>query len=67
MSIDKLVLLFAGTVLMIATTLAWTVSAKFLIVTGFVGANLFQSALTGFCPLAILLRRVGARPGTLYR
>lgn len=67
MSIDRVVLVFAGSVVLISTVLAATVSAKFLFVTGFVGANLLQSALTRFCPLASLLKRAGLPSGTLYR
>lgn len=37
------------------------VSSAFLWVTAFVGANLLQSAFTGFCPAAIILRKLGAR------
>jgi hypothetical protein len=31
-----------------------------------VGANLFQSSFTGFCPLAIVLKRVGIKPGNAF-
>ena len=67
MSIDRMVLVFAGTMILVSTLLAATVSAKFLLLTGFVGANLLQSALTGFCPLAKILKRAGCEAGTLYR
>ena len=67
MSIDRIVLVFAGTMVLISTLLAVTVSPYFLFATGFVGANLAQSAFTGFCPLAKVLGRCGCRPGQLYR
>ena len=38
------------------------VSRSFLWLAAFVGANLFQSSLTGFCPLEIILRKAGV-PG----
>ena len=63
MTIDRLVLVFAGTMILLGTVLAAVVSSKFLLLTGFVGANLLQSAFTGFCPLAKLLKRVGFREG----
>jgi hypothetical protein len=34
--------------------------------TAFVGANLFQASFTGFCPLAIILRKVGLQPGAAF-
>jgi hypothetical protein len=34
-------------------------SARFLWLAAFVGANLFQSSLTGFCPLELILKRAG--------
>jgi hypothetical protein len=37
-----------------------------LFFTVFVGANLFQSAFTGFCPLAIILKKLGVRPGQAF-
>jgi len=67
MTIDRLVLVFAGTMILLGTVLAATVSPRFLLLTGFVGANLLQSAFTGFCPLARLLKRAGAPAGHLYR
>ena len=66
MTIDRLVLVFAGTMILLGTLLAATVSTKFLLLTGFVGANLLQSAFTGFCPLAKVLRRAGCPTGHLY-
>jgi hypothetical protein len=59
--------MFAGTMILLGTVLAATVSPLFLILTGFVGANLLQSAFTRFCPLATLLKRAGYPPGQLYR
>ena len=66
MTIDRIVLVFAGTMILLGTLLALSVSPYFLIVTGFVGANLLQSAFTGFCPLAKILKASGCRVGCLY-
>ena len=67
MSIDRLVLMFAGTMILVSTVLAMMISPKFLLLTGFVGANLLQSAFTRFCPLATILKRAGCPTGALYR
>lgn len=66
MSIDRVVLAFAGTVILVSLALAWFVSAAWMLLTAFVGLNLLQSAFTGFCPLAIVLKKLGLRPGCAF-
>ena len=66
MSIDRWVMRFAGTVVLLSLLLAYFVSVNWLWLTAFVGANLFQSSFTGFCPLAIVLKRVGIKPGNAF-
>ena len=66
MSIDRIVLAFAGTVILLSLLLGVTVSPHWFWLTAFVGANLFQSAFTGFCPLARILRRLGVQPGAAF-
>ena len=66
MSIDRIVLAFAGSVVLLSVALALLVSPWWLALTAFVGANLLQSAFTGFCPLALVLKRLGVRPGRAF-
>lgn len=66
MSIDRWVMRFAGTVVLGSLLLAYLVSPNWLWLTAFVGANLFQSSFTGFCPLAIVLKRLGIKPGQAF-
>ncbi len=66
MTIDRLVLRFAGTVVLLSLLLTHFHSPWWLWLTAFVGANLLQSSFTGFCPLAMILRRLGARPGAAF-
>jgi fatty acid desaturase len=66
MSIDRVVFAFAGTVVLIGVLLSWLVSPWWLIVPAFVGANLLQSAFSGFCPLARILKRFGVKPGAAF-
>ncbi|VFU16754.1 YgaP family membrane protein [Methylocella tundrae] len=66
MSIDRAVLAFAGTVILLSLALSQWHSPYWLLLTAFVGANLLQSAFTGFCPLAIILKRFGFRPGCAF-
>ncbi len=66
MSIDRIVLAFAGTVILASLGLSQVHSENWLWLTAFVGANLFQSSFTGFCPLASLLKAAGAKPGQAF-
>lgn len=66
MSIDRFVLAFAGTVILVSLALSQLVHVNFLWLTAFVGANLLQSAFTGFCPLAMILKRIGLKPGAAF-
>ncbi|MEE9304057.1 MAG: DUF2892 domain-containing protein [Thiotrichaceae bacterium] len=66
MSIDRVVLAFAGVVILVSAFLAWSVSPNWLLLTGFVGLNLLQSAFTGFCPLAMILKKLGFKAGQAF-
>jgi len=66
MSIDRIVLAFAGAMILASLLLAHYVSPYWLWLTAFVGVNLLQSAFTGFCPLARILKAFGARPGVAF-
>ena len=57
MSIEKVIRIFAGAVILASLALALSVSLHWLWLTAFVGANLFQSGFTGFCPLEMMLKR----------
>ncbi len=66
MSIDRMVMAFAGSFILISLALAQWHSPYWLWFTAFVGANLLQSAFTGFCPLAIILKKLGVKPGSAF-
>jgi len=66
MNIDKIILGFAGSLILVSVILAWLVSPYWLILTTFVGINLLQSSLTGFCPAAVILKKVGFRSGNAF-
>lgn len=66
MSIDRVVMAFAGTVVLAGVILAHFVSPWFLLVPAFVGLNLLQAAFTGFCPLAMVLKAIGVKPGCAF-
>jgi hypothetical protein len=66
MTIDGWVMRFAGLFILASLLLAHFVSPNWLWFTAFVGANLFQASFTGFCPLAIVLKKVGLKPGCAF-
>ena len=66
MSIDRIVMAFAGIVILGSLALSQYHSVNWLFLTGFVGLNLLQASFTGFCPLAIILKKLGRRPGAAF-
>lgn len=66
MNIDRFVMAFAGTVVLVSVLLGVNVSANWFWLTGFVGLNLLQASFTGFCPLATVLRKVGLKSGAAF-
>lgn len=67
MNIDRFVFAFAGTVILLGVALAVFVSPWWLILPAFVGLNMFQAAFTGFCPLAMILKKAGVQPGCAFQ
>ncbi len=67
MTIDRGVLAFAGFMTLASAVLTWFFGPWWLLLTGFVGLNLIQSSVTGFCPAALLLKAVGLKPGAAFQ
>jgi hypothetical protein len=67
MTIDRAVLMFAGFVVLISLALGLYVSPYWFLLTAFVGLNLIQASMTGFCPAAMIFRKLGVRPGVAFR
>jgi hypothetical protein len=67
MNMDRLVMAFAGCFILISLLLSRFHSPYWLWFTAFVGANLLQSAFTGFCPLAKILKSLGVKPGNAFK
>ncbi len=59
MTVEKWIRVVAGTFVMLSAALAYWHHTAWLLFTAFVGANLFQSAFTGWCPLITILRKLG--------
>ena len=66
MTIDRAVMAFAGIVVLVSVALGHWVSPWWLLVTAFVGANLLQATFSGFCPLAVILKKMGMPPGAAF-
>ncbi|MFI4868780.1 MAG: DUF2892 domain-containing protein [Steroidobacterales bacterium] len=66
MSIDRIVFAFAGLMIMLSLVLSYLLTPYWLILTAFVGLNMLQSAFTGFCPLAWILKKLGAKAGAAF-
>ena len=67
MTLDRAVMAFAGCVVLVSLALAYLFSPYWLLLTTFAGLNLIQASFTGFCPAAILFKRLGVAPGTTFR
>lgn len=63
MTLDRAVQAFAGFMVLVSLLLTKFVHPNFFWLTAFVGANLFQSAFTGFCPAATVMRKLGIGSG----
>ena len=67
MNIDRAVLLFAGCVVLAGIILSITVHPWWLALSAFAGFNMAQASFTGFCPAAMLFRRMGLPSGQAFR
>ena len=66
MSIGRIVMMFAGAVILLSVLLSQLHHVYWLFLTAFVGANLLQASFTGFCPLAKILKALGSKPGQAF-
>jgi hypothetical protein len=66
-NVDRAVMAFAGLVNLASAALAWLVSPYWLLLTAFVGLNLLQASITGFCPSAIIFKRLGMKSGCAFK
>jgi preprotein translocase subunit Sec63 len=67
MTIDRMVLSFAGFVVLLGLALAYFVNLWWIGLTIFAGLNMLQSGFTGFCPAAMFFKKMGAKPGPAFR
>lgn len=67
MTIDRAVLMFAGVMAIVSLALGFYVSSYWYLLTAFVGLNLIQASLTGFCPAAMVFKRLGCKAGGAFK
>jgi hypothetical protein len=66
MTLDRAVLVFAGSMTLLSLVLTYFVHPAWMLLTLFVGLNLIQSAFTGFCPVVRVLKTLGFKPGAAF-
>ena len=67
MSIDRIVMAFAGAMILVSVALTQYHDPRWMWLTEFVGANVLQAGFTRFCPLAMILKKLfGAKPGAAF-
>lgn len=66
MSIDRAVMTLAGFMILLSLVLSQVHSIYWLALTAFVGLNLLQASFTGFCPAAIIFKRLGLKSGCAF-
>lgn len=66
MSLAKVVLAFAGVMVLISVLLTAFVHPLFVWFTVFIGANMIQSAFTGWCPAASVFKLLGVKEGNAF-
>jgi len=67
MTIDRAVMLFAGFMVLASLGLGFYVSPWWHLLTAFVGLNLMQASVTGFCPAAMIFRKLGCPAGMAFK
>ena len=67
MNVDRAVLRFAGFIVLLSVALAWFVHPYWIGLAAFAGLTLIQASFTGFCPAAMLFKRLGLRQGVAFK
>jgi len=66
MTIDRAVMMFAGFMVLLSLALGFYLSPWWYLLNAFVGLNLMQASVTGFCPAAIVFRKLGVKAGCAF-
>lgn len=66
MNVDRGVMLFAGCVVLTGIALSLLLHPLWILLSAFAGLNMVQASFTGFCPAAMVMKRLGLRPGNAF-
>jgi hypothetical protein len=66
MMLDRAVLVSAGFVLLLSLVLAYCFSPLWLWLAAFAGVNMIQASFMGFCPAAMIFKRLGVKAGCAF-
>ncbi len=67
MNLDRVMLTFAGTMVLLSAVLVHSVSEWWLLLTAFVGLHFLQASFTGFCPADKVFAMIGFKPGCAFK
>lgn len=66
MTIDRAVFIFAGLIVLLGVGLGAYVNPWWSLLSVFAGLNMIQAAFTGFCPAAMVFKKLGMKPGAAF-
>ena len=67
MTLDRAVMIFAGSVVLLGIALSFAVHPWWIALSVFAGLNMIQAGFTGFCPAAMVFKAMGVRPGNAFK
>lgn len=67
MTLDRAVMMFAGLMVLVSLALGFYVSPWWYLLNAFVGLNLMQASVTGFCPAATIFGKLGIKAGCAFK
>jgi hypothetical protein len=67
MNLDRTVFAFAGLLILVSVGLTYILSPWWMLLTLFIGLNLLQASFTGFCPAALVFKKLGVREGCAFK
>jgi hypothetical protein len=67
MNLDKFVFMFAGTMVLLSVFLTQWYHQNWVWLTVFIGFNMIQASLTGFCPVVFAMKKAGIKHGQAFK
>ena len=66
MHIDRMVFAISGALILLCIALSILYSSRWLIGAAIVGLNMVQAGFTGYCPVAITLKKLGMKSDSVF-